>query len=339
MRSMIWNGSDDWTRFECESCHYPRTEARATRGELICHTTTDMEYKNMDNPNHENMEQVALRVSWVSLAVNALLSLAKLLAGIVARSGAMISDAVHSASDVASTVVVMVGIRMASKKADAEHPYGHERMECISSAILAMMLTLIGWEIGVGGVKKIVTGEGVAVPGVVALVAAVVSVVVKELMYHYTMHAAKKVNSGALKADAWHHRSDALSSVGAFIGILFARMGFPIMDAVASIIICLFILKAAFDIFKDNVDKLVDHCADKTTEKNIQEVVGTVPGVARIDDLKTRQFGNMLYVDIEIAADGKLSLTQAHDIAEAVHDKVEAEIPFVKHCMVHVNPQ
>ncbi len=287
----------------------------------------------------DNMTEVAMHVSFVSLLVNLLLSVGKLIAGIIAHSAAMISDAVHSASDVASTVVVMVGIKMASKKADAEHPYGHERMECISSFILAMLLVVIGWEIGLTGAKKIFAGgEEIVTPGVLALVAAMVSMAVKEAMFHYTRHAAKQVNSGALMADAWHHRSDALSSVGAFIGILFARLGFPVMDAVASIVICLFILKAAYDIFKDSMDKLVDHCADKATEKEIQTIVLSVEGVKRIDDLKTRQFGNMLYVDIEIAAEGELPLTQAHEIAEHVHDKVEESNPFIKHCMVHVNP-
>ena len=282
---------------------------------------------------------IAMKVSKVSLLANLLLSIGKLIAGILASSGAMISDAVHSASDVASTIVVMIGIRMSSKKADAEHPYGHERMECVSSGILAMMLAVIGWEIGINGVKKIISGSGeLVVPGMLALIAALVSIVVKEAMFQYTARVAKKINSGALMADAWHHRSDALSSVGAFVGILFARMGYPVMDAVASVVICLFILKAAVDIFKDSMDKLVDHCADKATEKEIQNVVSDVEGVLRIDDLKTRQFGNMLYVDIEIAADGALSLTEAHNIAEAVHDAVEESNSFIKHCMVHVNP-
>ena len=291
----------------------------------------------IENTNKDEMTKIAMRVSFVSLAVNLLLSLGKLLAGIFANSAAMISDAVNSASDVASTVVVMVGIKMASKQADAEHPYGHERMECVSAFILAMFLCVIGWEIGLTGIKNIHAGE-VVTPGLAALIAAVISVLVKEAMFHYTKRAAKRVNSGALMADAWHHRSDALSSVGAFVGILFARLGFPIMDAVASIVISVFILKAAYDIFKDSMDKLVDHCADKATEKEIQTVVQSVEGVKHIDELKTRRFGNMLYVDIEIAADGSLPLTEAHEIAERVHDRVEESNPYIKHCMVHVNP-
>ena len=288
----------------------------------------------------EDTLKTAMQVSKVSIAGNLLLSVGKLLAGICASSSAMISDAIHSASDVASTFVVMIGVHMASKSADEDHPYGHERMECVASAILAMFLAVVGAEIGISGLRKIHSGAYAAdeLPGLLALIAAAASIVLKEAMFWYTRKAAKRINSGALMADAWHHRSDALSSVGALIGIAFARHGFPVMDAVASVVISLFIIKAAYDIMKDSIDKLVDHCADDEVQKAISEVVKAVPGVVRIDDLKTRLFGNVLYVDVEIAADGKLSLEEAHDIAEQVHDSVEKNVKHVKHCMVHVNP-
>ncbi|MBR4514213.1 MAG: cation transporter [Lachnospiraceae bacterium] len=288
----------------------------------------------------EDTLKAAMRVSKVSIAGNLALSVGKLLAGIFASSSAMISDAIHSASDVASTIVVMVGVHMAAKSADEDHPYGHERMECVASAILALFLAMVGAEIGISGLRKIYSGayETAELPGIMALAAAAASIALKEAMFWYTRNAAKRINSGALMADAWHHRSDALSSIGALIGIAFARHGFPVMDAVASVVISLFIIKAAFDIMKDSIDKLVDHCADEEVQKRISEVVSGVPGVVRIDDLKTRLFGNVLYVDVEIAADGALSLEEAHDIAEKVHDSVEKNISYVKHCMVHVNP-
>lgn len=283
---------------------------------------------------------IAYRVSAVSIAVNLALSVFKLLAGILASSGAMVSDAVHSASDVFSTLIVIVGIALSRKKSDASHQYGHERMECMASLLLAAVLALTGGGIGISGIRKIAGGnyEALAVPGMLALLAAVISIIVKEWMYWYTRAAAKKVNSGALMADAWHHRSDALSSVGALVGILGARIGYPVLDALASVVICLFIEKAAFDIFRDATDKMVDKsCPDEVVER-MKAVVRKEKGVIDIDDIKTRLFGDKIYVDVEISADGSKSLEESHDIAEHVHEAIEREFPAVKHCMVHVNP-
>lgn len=289
----------------------------------------------------ETDQQVAMRVSGVSIFVNVVLSLFKLLAGIIAGSGAMISDAIHSASDVASTVVVIIGVNMAGKKSDKEHQYGHERLECVSSILLAGLLMVTGVGIGISGIQKIIdgtSGKDLMVPGMLALVAAVVSLVVKEWMFWYTRAAAKKINSGALMADAWHHRSDALSSIGAFIGILGARMGYPILDPIASVVICIFIAKAAIDIFRDAIDKMVDHSCDEKTVQEMRKVILETEGVQRIDVLRTRLFGSKIYVDIEIAADDDMTLKEAHTIAEEVHRSIEKKFAEVKHCMVHVNP-
>ena len=175
-------------------------------------------------------------------------------------------------------------------------------------------------------------------PGVLALIAAVVSIVSKEAMYWYTRHYAKKIDSGALMADAWHHRSDALSSVGALIGIGGAMLGFPVMDSVASLVIFLFIAKAAFDIFRDAMDKMVDRSCDEETEKQLCDCIMKNENVKGIDLLQTRIFGNKIYVDVEISADGSFALNEAHDIAEVVHNDIEQNFPKVKHIMVHVNP-
>ena len=289
----------------------------------------------------ENDKKIAMRVSTVSIVVNIALSVLKLLAGIVAHSGAMISDAVHSASDVFSTIVVIIGVHAASKEADEEHPYGHERMECVAAIILAVVLFATGAAIGYSGLNQLRDGnyKNIAVPGVLALVAAIVSIVTKEWMYWYTVIAAKKINSGALKADAWHHRSDALSSIGALIGIGSARMGYPFMDSVASVVICVFIIKAAYDIFKDAIDKMLDTSCDKDTVKKLRKVIQSQEGVLGISKLATRIFGSKIYVDVEIEADGNIRLKDAHDIAENVHDAIEHKFENVKHCMVHVNPK
>lgn len=292
--------------------------------------------------NGEKKQQdMAMYVSRISILVNLLLSAVKLAAGIAAASGAMVSDAVHSASDVFSTVIVMVGIRMSGKAADKEHPYGHERMECVAAIILAVVLALTGLQIGSSGVRKIAAGNygDLQVPGILALAAAVLSIAVKEWMYWYTRFYAKKINSAALMADAWHHRSDALSSVGAFIGIFGARMGFPVMDPAASVVISIFILKAAYDIFKDAVDKMVDKACDDEVEQALRNFVLDQEGVLGIDLLRTREFGNKIYVDVDIIADGSQTLAESHGIADRVHDGIEKNFEQVKHIMVHVNPQ
>ncbi len=285
-------------------------------------------------------EQEAMRVSAYSIVVNLLLTVFKLLAGIIAHSGAMISDAVHSASDVLSTFVVIGGVKIAGKAPDHEHPYGHDRFECVASVILAVMLALTGAGIGWSGIQNIMGGnyKTLAIPGKLALIAAVVSILAKEGMYWYTRVHAQRIGSSALMADAWHHRSDALSSVGSFIGIFGARLGFPVMDPIASVIISLFIIKASLDIFMDAISKMTDQACDDETVKKIEDTICKVPGVLAIDTLKTRDFGAMIYVDVEIQANAQLPLVEAHGIAEQVHDDIENNFPQVKHCMVHVNP-
>lgn len=294
----------------------------------------------MKNVKAKTNEQIAMQVSANSIAVNLMLSIFKLIAGLLASSGAMISDAIHSASDVFSTIIVIIGVKISGKASDEDHPYGHDRFECVASIILAILLGVTGVGIGLTGVQKLTAGhyDTLAVPGVLALAAAVISIVVKEIMYWYTRNAAKKINSGALMADAWHHRSDALSSIGAFVGIFGARLGYPILDPIASIVICVMIAKASIDIFRDAIDKMVDHSCDAKTEEFMKREILKVPGVRRVDLLKTRLFGSKMYVDIEIAADGSISLFDAHDIAENVHHTIENKFKDVKHCMVHVNP-
>lgn len=285
-------------------------------------------------------KKIAMRVSAATIIGNILLSIGKMIAGIIGNSSAMISDAVHSASDVLSTVVVMVGIHISSRKEDNSHQYGHERMECIAAFLLAGLLFATGLGIGFSGIEKITQGgDHLQAPGMLPLIAAVISIVVKEGMYWYTVRAAKKTNSASLKADAWHHRSDALSSVGSFAGILGARLGLPVLDPIASVLICLMIIKVSYDIVKDAIDKLVDKSCDEETIKRMNTVILEQEGVLGVDMLKTRLFGSKIYVDVEIRADGSQTLLQAHEIAESVHLLLEREFPDVKHCMVHVNPQ
>ncbi len=285
-----------------------------------------------------NSKKLTMRISAVSIVCNIALTAFKLIAGIVASSAALVADAVHSASDVLGSLIVMVGAVFSHKAADEGHPYGHEKLECIASILLGNILIVVGALIGYSGIMKIISGTAIAVPGRLALVAAGVSIVVKEALYWYTIIGARKINSVSLKAEAWHHRSDALSSIGSLAGVLGARLGVPILDPIAAIIICLFIFKVAIDIFKDSINRLVDRSCGEVETEEMVDTIKTVPGVMGVDDIKTRLFGSRTYVDIEISADGEQKLKDAHAIAETVHHTMENEFPDVKHCTVHVNP-
>lgn len=286
-------------------------------------------------------QQIAMAVSRNSIISNVLLSMFKLIAGIIGNSVALLSDAVHSLSDVFSTFIVMIGIKMSSKAADVKHPYGHERFESVSAIVLAGILIVIGFGIGYSGIQQVFSGDyrGMTIPGSIALIAAAVSIVIKEVMYRYTKTAAVKIDSGALMADAWHHRSDALSSVGSLIGVFGARMGFPVMDALAAILICVLIIKVAIKIFLDAVGRMTDQSCDESTVKEMRTIILTQKGVRGIDEIRTRQFGNRVYVDVEIRADAQETLLSTHHLAHQVHDAIEEHFKDVKHCMVHVNPE
>ena len=286
----------------------------------------------------KNNEKIAIKVSVISIILNCLLTLIKFISGVISKSSAMISDSVHSLSDVLSTFVVIIGVKISNKKADSDHPYGHERIECVSAIILSGMLFIIGALIGINGIKNVTNSSNLVMPGVLALIASIISIISKEAMYQYTIRVSKKINSAALKADAWHHRSDALSSIGSFIGILGSRLGFKVFDPLASVIISLCIIKVSIDIFKDAIDKMVDKSCDKEVIDKVISVIEKNENVKNIDDIKTRQFGNKAYVDVEISVDENLLLKDAHKVAEEIHDSVENEINIVKHCMVHVNP-
>ena len=285
-------------------------------------------------------QQIAMSASTLTLAVNMFLSVLKLFAGFFANSAALVADAANSISDVLSTVVVIIGVKLAGRKSDKDHPYGHERLESAAALILSAFVFATGLLIGYRGVLKVIEGTvgEIAIPGGIALVAAIITMVVKESLYWYTRAAAKKTGSSALMAVAWDHRSDVLASAGAFIGILGARIGLPILDPIASVVICLFILRVAINIFRDALSRMTDTSCDEALEKEICAVALEQRDVLGVDRIRTRLFGDKIYVDIEISADGAVSLHEAHNTAQMVHDAIEKRFEKVKHCMVHVNP-
>lgn len=281
--------------------------------------------------------RIGNKISIVTILVNIVLTSLKIFAGIISQSNAMIADAIHSLSDVISTFAVMIGLHLAGRPADEDHPYGHEKMEPVMAKILALILLVTAFGIGYSGIQRIYAGN-YAAPGIIALYAALLSIVVKEWMYHYTVKGAKKIESAALMADAWHHRSDALSSVGALIGIGGARLGYRVLDPLASLLICILIIKVSVDIYLRSVNQLVDHAGDKQTIEDIRADIMGTEGVICINTLKTRVHVNKLYVDVDLAVEGTLSVTEGHIIAEKVHDKIENGHYKVKHCMVHIDP-
>lgn len=286
-----------------------------------------------------NESIIIKKMSHVGIFGNVLLAAFKLIAGIFGRSAAMVSDAVHSLSDVFATFIAYIGVRLSQQEEDKEHPYGHERLECVASLVLGLILAGTGIGIGYTGIRKLFfERDSIEIPTFLPLIAALVSIAVKEGMFRYTMHYAQKLDSAAFRADAWHHRSDALSSIGSFIGIGLAKLGFPVMDPIASLIICILILKVAFDISKDAINQMLDTSCDQAFEQKLKSFIGQQQGVERIDLLRTRQFSNKVYVDLEISVNGDIPLRDAHEIADRVHGSVEKEYPNIKHIMIHVNP-
>lgn len=299
--------------------------------------------KQTDTVSRKNPidESAAIRkMSFVSVAGNAVLSGFKFFAGVTGNSGAMISDSIHSFSDVITTLIAWIGVKASKKEADAAHPYGHERIECIASLLLGIVLLGTGLGVGQVGLENIFSGnyQALVVPSAIALVAAVVSIVSKEAMYWYTRYYANLIHSSAFLADAWHHRSDAFSSIGSLIGIAGAMMGYPVLDSVASVVICLFIVKASYDILKDGVVKLLDTSCGESYDKKMADYISGQEGVVCVDSLRSRMFGNKVYIDLEIQVDGEKSLREAHQVAERIHDDVEKTFPDVKHIMIHLNP-
>ena len=289
------------------------------------------------------------RVTAVGVMGNILLVVLKLFTGLVGRSSAMVSDALHSLSDVLATLVAYLGATFSEAPEDKTHPYGHEQFEDIAAIVIGLTLLATGGALCWHGVAEVwrdarLTFSGdfatleSRVPTTLPLIAAIVSIVVKEAMFWYTLAVANKLNSAAFRADAWHHRTDAFSSIGSLVGIVGARMGFPIMDPIASVVISFFILWVAVGVLRSSAALTVDTSCGDEFEKETRELILAIDGVDRLDLVRTRKFGSRVYVETEISVDGAKSLFDAHRIAHEVHNAVESRFPVVKHIMVHVNP-
>lgn len=281
--------------------------------------------------------KIGTRASWISIIINILLSIFKLAGAILGKSTAMLADTVHSLADIATTIVVIIGLKVSNKEADENHPYGHEKFEPIFTKVISFLLVITGLSIGYKGVVDSIKGN-LVIPGRIALAAALASIIVKESLYWYTLIIAKKIKSISMEADAWHHRSDAISSIGTFIGIFFARKGFKIFDPLAAIVVCIIIVKVGVEYYLKAINELVDHKASNEIIEQIHSITKNIHGVKEVTSLKTRIFGNKIYADIGISVDKYISIEEGHKIAEEVHKNIEENLLDIKHCSVIIHP-
>lgn len=285
-----------------------------------------------------NRYEEATKVTLISIMWNIILTLIKILGGVVGKSNAMIADGLHSASDIISSLGVLIGNKIARTPHDKEHNYGHEKAETLVSFLLSMLLIYVSLKISFNGLNSLLHLENIQVPTFLPLVISVISIGIKEYQYRITIKVAKKINSPSLKADAWHHRSDALSSVAAFIGIGGSLLGFKALDPIATVVVGLFVAKVGLDIFKEAINELMDYSIDEKDESQIISIANSTKGVLNIGELRTRKHGSMAYVDLTICVNKDLTVLEGHEIANKLEISILEELQIVKGITVHVEP-
>lgn len=293
----------------------------------------------------EKREKEIYRVTLIGGAVNMLLLIFKFVAGIVGHSAAMIADAVHSLSDFVTDVIVLVFVKISNKPQDKGHDYGHGKYETLATTLIGLALLGVAIGIIVSGATKIsdwMQGETLVAPGKLALWAALISIVLKEGVYQYTVIKARKFKSQAVEANAWHHRSDALSSIGTAVGIggaIFLGERWTVLDPIASLVVGAFIVKVAFDLLKSGIGELMERSLPEEVEKEIINLAASVEGVTEPHDLRTRCIGNHYAIELHIYMDGNITLTHSHDKATEVEELLRKHFGEETHIAVHVEPK
>ena len=278
-------------------------------------------------------------------AVNVVLLLFKFVAGIVGHSAAMIADAVHSLSDFVTDIIVLVFVRISGKPTDKSHEYGHGKYETLATTLIGLALLIVAVGIVYSALTKIIhwaQGGTLEAPGLLALWAALLSIILKEAVFHYSMVQARKLNSQAVEANAWHHRSDALSSIGTAIGIggaIFLGERWTVLDPMAGIIVGLFIIKVAIDLLRNGIGDLMEHSLPDEVESEILQLAGSIPGVTEPHDLHTRRIGNHYAIELHILMDDDISLREAHNKSEEVENILREHYGKETHISVHVEPK
>lgn len=291
-----------------------------------------------------NREKQIFRTTLVGSVANLLLVIFKFIAGIVGHSAAMIADAVHSLSDFITDIIVVIFVAISGKPEDEDHDYGHGKYETLATAVIGIILFFIGVGILISGIKAIVgtlQGEPLQTPSLLALIAAVISIVVKEVLYHYTVKRGKALGSSSVVANAWHHRSDALSSIGTAIGIggaIFLGEQWRILDPIAAVIVSLFIIKVAVELFKPCIEELLERSLPAEMEQKILDIILATPQVSSPHHLRTRRIGSYIAIEVHIRMDGQTSLSEAHQVASDIERRLKAEFGESTHIGIHMEP-
>ena len=291
-----------------------------------------------------NREKQIFRVTFLGSFVNLLLVVFKFIAGIVGHSAAMIADAVHSLSDFITDIIVIIFVAISGKPEDSDHSYGHGKYETLATAVIGIILFFVGVGILISGIKAIVgalQGEPLQAPSLLALIAAVISIVVKEALYHYTVKRGKALGSSSVVANAWHHRSDALSSIGTAIGIggaVFLGEQWRILDPIAAVVVSIFIVKVAVELIKPCIDELVERSLPEEVEQRIHALILQSPQVSSPHHLRTRRIGGYIAIEVHIRMDGQISLSEAHQVASDIERRLKAEFGEKTHIGIHMEP-
>ncbi len=292
----------------------------------------------------EEREKEIYKVTLTGSAVNAVLIVLKFIAGFVGRSSAMVADAVHSLSDFISDVVVLVFVKIAGKPKDKGHDYGHGKFETLATVIIGLLLTGAGIGLMINGIEAVIRSLGGASlerPTMLALIVAIASILSKEWLYRYTIRAGKTLNSQAVMANAWHHRSDAVSSLGTLVGIsgaMFLGERWRILDPLAAIVVSILIIKSGYDIVKPCISELLEASLPEENEKKIESLVTSVPGILAVHNLRTRRIGNSIAVDLHAKMDGALTLTEAHEKATAAENAIKHTFGDKSIINIHMEP-
>ena len=296
----------------------------------------------MSKPN--TREKSIFRVTWIGSIVNFLLLVLKFISGIVGHSSAMVADAVHSLSDFITDIIVIVFVKISGKPEDEDHKYGHGKYETLATALIGIALFAVGIGLLINGatkVSEVINGAVLPAPSMIALVVAAVSIIAKEILYRYTAHVGQNLNSQAVIANAWHHRSDALSSIGTLVGIggaIFLGERWRILDPIAAIVVSAFIIKVAIDLIKPCVDELLERSLPTETEKQILGIIASFPEVSSPHHLRTRRIGNHIAIEVHLRMDGQTTLENAHAIATAVEKRLKEEFGADTHIGIHMEP-
>ena len=291
-----------------------------------------------------NREKEIFRVTWIGSIGNFLLLVFKFVTGIVGHSSAMIADAVHSLSDFVTDIIVIAFVRISGKPQDEGHDYGHGKYETLATAIIGIILLFVGIGILVNSLRNILDvcqGKVLEAPGMLALVAAFVSIITKEILYQYTVIKGRKLNSKAVIANAWHHRSDAFSSIGTLIGIggaIFLGENWRVLDPIAAFVVSLFIMKVSLELIKPCVDELLEKSLSKQDEDRILAIITSHPEVSSPHHLRTRRIGNNIAIEVHIRMNGMLSLKDAHDVTKKIEAKLKEEFGQETHIGIHMEP-